>query len=80
MDNIRTRRIAAGLSIADLAAQVGVTRSHLSYMERGKRSVTAAQLIRLADALGDTELADTIRAFVAPAETLRASVDTDGEA
>lgn len=38
-DEIRARRRSAGLSVAELAAQNGISRAHLSNIENGRRVV-----------------------------------------
>lgn len=47
----RRRRIAAGLSVTDLAEQAGVTKSHLSSVEKGRAGFSPKNLKAVADAL-----------------------------
>jgi transcriptional regulator with XRE-family HTH domain len=49
---LRSLRLAAGLTQLDLAAQSGVTHESISRLELGTRSPRAATIRRLADALG----------------------------
>lgn len=49
---IRSRREALGLSQADLASKLGVTKSLLSHIESGKRQPTDVQISTLSDVLG----------------------------
>ncbi len=48
----RQRRLSAGLTTADVATRVGVTDGAVKSWEAGRRTPTAAALLRLADALG----------------------------
>ena len=48
MRDVRKRR---GLTLGDLAARVGVTVSHLSQIERGKRSPSVCLLKKLSEEL-----------------------------
>lgn len=45
-DHLRTRRIECGLSIMQAAVRSGITRAHLSDMERGKRTGANLTTIR----------------------------------
>ncbi|MBU8841237.1 MULTISPECIES: helix-turn-helix domain-containing protein [Mycolicibacterium] len=49
---IRERRIAAGLTQAQLAERAGIGRVHLSHIEFGRKSPTVVVLVHLARALG----------------------------
>ena len=49
---IKLRRIAAGLSLKELAAKSGVSSSYLGRLERGERSPSARVLGKLARPLG----------------------------
>jgi HTH-type transcriptional regulator/antitoxin HipB len=49
---IRGRRFALGMTQADLAARVGVSRPWLSQIESGKPTANIGLVIRLLDALG----------------------------
>jgi transcriptional regulator with XRE-family HTH domain len=48
----RRRRIEAGLSITDLARQAGVTKSHLSSVEKGTAGFSPRNLKAIAEILG----------------------------
>jgi transcriptional regulator with XRE-family HTH domain len=50
-ENIRRRRVAAGLSQERLAAQMGVEQSYLSGLEAGRRNPTAVTIWHAALAL-----------------------------
>ncbi|MFE4691710.1 helix-turn-helix domain-containing protein [Streptomyces sp. NPDC056749] len=54
---IRRRRIEAGLTQESLGQRVGVTKSHISGIERGTAGASAPMLLRLADAFA-CEVAD----------------------
>jgi len=45
-------REAKGLTLEQLAAAVGTTNQQVSHLELGKRQLTVAWLVRLAEALG----------------------------
>ncbi|MFF1821075.1 helix-turn-helix domain-containing protein [Kribbella sp. NPDC058245] len=49
---IREARLAAALSQAELAVQIGLERSALVKVETGDRKVSALELLRISDALG----------------------------
>ena len=49
---LRERRLAAGLSLDSLATAAGLHRTSLGLVERGERHLTLASAKRLADALG----------------------------
>lgn len=49
---VRARRLSAGLTLDALAEQVGVTKSYLSKVERGRSTPSIAIALRIADALG----------------------------
>lgn len=51
-DELRLRRIEAGLNQDDLAARTGLNQSYISLLERGLREPTGKTLKILADALG----------------------------
>lgn len=51
-DSIRTRREALGLSQTDVANTLGVTKSHLSLIENGKRGLSDEQIVSLSATLG----------------------------
>ncbi|WP_220750663.1 helix-turn-helix domain-containing protein [Jannaschia sp. AI_61] len=48
---IRALRKERGLTLAELACQIGVSAPHLSEVERGKKNLNNHLLVRLADAL-----------------------------
>jgi transcriptional regulator with XRE-family HTH domain len=50
--NIRTLRLAAGITQEKLAKAVGVSYQQLQKLETGSNRVTAGRLVQLADALG----------------------------
>ncbi|WP_428631124.1 helix-turn-helix domain-containing protein [Sphingopyxis sp.] len=50
-ENVRKERLARDLTQQDLAAKLGMERSYLSELERGRRNPTVQALGRLADAL-----------------------------
>lgn len=49
---LRRRRIEAGLNQIDLAERTGLHRSHIGFLEKGRRGTTARTLSSLAEALG----------------------------
>lgn len=49
---VRRERLSAGLTVSEVAARVGVTDGAVKSWEAGRRTPTAAALLRLADALG----------------------------
>jgi transcriptional regulator with XRE-family HTH domain len=53
-DRLRCARIAADLSLADLAAATGLSSSFLSLVEKGKSDISLGRLARLVDGLGIT--------------------------
>jgi transcriptional regulator with XRE-family HTH domain len=52
--NLRQARQARGWSQADLAAQLGVSKSLISRIEQGRANITLATVEQLASALGVT--------------------------
>lgn len=50
--NLRSARLAAGLSQEDLAEKAGFHRSYVSQVERGITNITVDNACRLADFLG----------------------------
>lgn len=50
--NIRCRREAMGLSLAELAARANLTKGALSKIERGKGSPAISSVVRIAEAFG----------------------------
>lgn len=59
--NVRMMRVRAGLRQVDLAAAVGLTTATICRIERAKRHVTLAEIVRIA-----TQLAVPIEAFLTP--------------
>ncbi len=57
---------AAGISRADLARRIGVSRAYISQSLEGKNNMTIAEMVKLGDALG-AELAIRFRAQSEPA-------------
>lgn len=51
-EEVRRRRVAAGLTLPELADQTGLSRGYLSDIENGKKSPSAVTLRVLAPALG----------------------------
>src|ERR1700726_897875 len=49
---LRAARLASRMSMAELAAQAGLTKGFVSKLERDLANVSVASLIRLCDALG----------------------------
>lgn len=49
---LRTRRIKARLSVAEMAARLGISESHWYKMEQGKRTPSMALAKRIADIMG----------------------------
>lgn len=49
---LRRYRTFAGLSIRQLAAEAGISHSHLAFIEKGQRTAREGVTKKLADALG----------------------------
>lgn len=49
---LRTARLAAGLTLAEVAARAGLSEGFLSRLERGEAAASIANLIQLVDVLG----------------------------
>ncbi len=80
-DRLHRSRAAAGISQADLARVLGVSRSYLNLMERGRRPVAAERMARAARHLGLDPAA--FASGPGPgevAELLRAAEETLGDA
>jgi len=80
-DLVRERRRAAGLTLEEVAVVVGCTSSHLSLVERGKRQMDEAGVVRLATPLGiepSVALLASLRSRLP--EELRHLVSTPGRA
>jgi len=60
-ENVRERRLAAGLSQEELASRAGLHRTYISSLERGERNVAVENIFALAGALG-CQPADLVRA------------------
>lgn len=75
---LRAARLGAGLTLASVARQAGVSEGFLSKLERGQAAASIANLIQLADALG-LGLHELFPSETAPAKTRvavhRADVD-----
>lgn len=56
---VSSRRFVAGLSVAELAERVGVSRQAIDQIERGINTPKMSTLAKLADAL-DCELKDLV--------------------
>lgn len=52
MNNLKTARRAAGLTQADVAAQIGITQNAYSYWENGKVKIDNESLIKLSNLFG----------------------------
>ncbi len=50
--NVRSRRLAQGLSQEELAERAGVHRTYVGMLERGEKNVTIYNIERIAGALG----------------------------
>lgn len=50
--NIRTARLAAGLSQSEVAGRLGLRQTWVSDLECGRRGIWIGNLIRLAEAIG----------------------------
>lgn len=60
---IRRKRVQAGLTQGDLAAQAGISQSYMSMLEGGRASASAPVLKRLAEVLA-CEIADLMPAEI----------------
>lgn len=63
---IRRQREAVGMTVVELARQLGISRNTLANYESGRTEPTASELVRLADALGCT-VQDLLGGSAAPA-------------
>lgn len=59
-DELRRRRIEAGLNQIDLARLTGLHQTYISYLERGLKNPTAKTLKIITDVLG-CDVADVLR-------------------
>jgi len=69
-DEIRSRRLALGLSQEDLAERAGLHRNSVGLVERGKHALGLLALLRLADALG-VNASELLSIFDKPRESSR---------
>ena len=53
-ENIKRYRLKAGMTQEQLAALIGVTQEHVSYMENDRIGLSVDKLHKLVDALGCT--------------------------
>ncbi len=60
---LKERRLALGLTQAQLFEQTGITAAYISFIERGRGNPTLDMMIKLADAVGE-EAWDMIRPAV----------------
>ncbi len=65
---LRAAREAQGRSLRDVARESGIDASNLSRIERGIQRPTLDTLVRIGQALGLTNVVDTIGLFVANAQ------------
>ncbi|WP_067574947.1 helix-turn-helix domain-containing protein [Nocardia acidivorans] len=76
-DVIHRRRLAAGLTLAQLSAEAALSQSFLSQLENGRTNTSLRSLQRIADALGTTATELLAAADTAPsAAVVRAGDDT----
>ena len=71
-DELRQRRIRAGLNQIDLAELTGLHQSYISLLERGLKNPTAKTLGIIAKALPECEITDLLR--IQPRPRRRATV------
>ena len=76
-NRLRSARIGAGLTLAAVARQAGLSESFLSRLERGQAVASIANLIQLAEALG-LGLHELFQSASAPAKTRVAVHRADG--
>lgn len=67
---LRAERAVRGLSQADMAARLGITRQHLIALEAGAEGVAAGPLLRILADLGIVVLALPRQAAADPARAL----------
>lgn len=60
-DELRQRRIEAGLNQIDLARLTGLHQTYISLLERGLKNPTAKTLKVIADALPECQVVDLLR-------------------
>ena len=65
---LRTERLKAGVSIAAVAAEIGITESAVSYIETGRSIPRVGTLYASAKAIGLESLADALAPVVAELE------------
>jgi transcriptional regulator with XRE-family HTH domain len=61
-ENFRLARLGAGLTQRDIEARTGLKQTYVSEVEGGKRNLTLASMVVLAEAVGTD-----VRALLAPA-------------
>src|SRR5437762_13250288 len=49
---LRSRRVAGGRTLSEVAAEAGLSPAHLSEVERGRKEVSTERLVAVAHALG----------------------------
>ncbi len=59
-ERLKERRLALGLTQAQLFEQTGITAAYISFIERGRGNPTLDMMIKLAEAVGE-EAWDMIR-------------------
>lgn len=67
-ETLRTIRELRGMSVADLAQVIGISRPYLHNLESGHRKLTNVLLAKVADALGVTQIS-IMRPELAASET-----------
>jgi transcriptional regulator with XRE-family HTH domain len=81
--NIRSLRKAKRLTIAELAAMIGVSTPHLSEVERGKKNLNNHLLLRISSALGvspDTLIGGDRPADIELISSIVSQLDSDDRA
>ena len=74
---LRSRRRKHGRTLADVAAQAGVSMQHLSDVERGRKDASSEMLAAICGALGTSVAELMIAATRPPARALRRPVVLD---
>jgi predicted transcriptional regulator len=65
--------IVAGLSGAELAAELGITRSAVSYQLAGKTAATSSELLEAIERRGGKALADQVAELIAAERVKRSA-------